>query len=64
MDDALLGADPAQLAIGDKVPPRLAPVGDEGRQGSSTEALGDMDNGGADNVVTAADGEGLATALR
>ena len=60
MDDTLFGADPAQLAVIDEVTPRLAPVVDERREGLAAKALGDVGDGGADNIVAAADGEGLA----
>lgn len=59
VDDALLGPDPPQLAVVDQVPPRLAPVLYQRRQRAPLDAVRDVLNGRADNVVAAADGEGL-----
>jgi len=59
VDHALFGADPAQLAVVDEVAPGLAPVGDQAGEGAALDALGDVVDGGADDVVAAADGEGL-----
>lgn len=59
MDDALFRADPAELAVVDEVAPCLAPVGDQARERAALDALGDVVDGCADNVVAAADGECL-----
>jgi hypothetical protein len=59
VDDALLWADPAELAVVDEVAPGLAPVGDEGGEGAALDAVGDVLDCRADNVVAAADCEGL-----
>ncbi len=59
MDDALLRTDPAQLAVRNEIAPSLAPVCDEGGQSLATEAIGNLVNRSADNVVSAANGEGL-----
>lgn len=63
MDDALLRADPPELAVVDEVAPRLSPVGDKGRECAALNALGDVADGCADDVVAAADGEGLGAML-
>lgn len=42
--------------------PRLAPVGDEGGKGAASDAVGDVVDGCADDVVAAADGEGHSMA--
>lgn len=63
MDDALFWADPAQLRVVDEVAPGLAPVGDERGEGAAADAVGDVVDGGADDVVAAADGEGLSKRL-
>lgn len=63
MDDALLRADPPELAVVDEVPPRLAPVSDEGGERPALNALRDVVDGGADDVVATADGEGLDAML-
>lgn len=60
MDDALLGTDPAQLAVVDEVAPCLAPVGDEGGEGLAAETVGNVGNGGTDNVVAATNGKCLS----
>jgi len=60
VDHALLGTDPAELAVVDQVAPCLAPVAaDEAREGATSDAVGDVVDGGADDVVSAPDGEGL-----
>lgn len=59
MDHALFRADPAELGVVDQVSPGLAPVGDETGEGAAKDAVGDVVDGGADDVVAAADGEGL-----
>ena len=60
VDDALFGTDPAELGVVDEMAPCLTPVCDEGGEGSSLETLGDVVDGGADDVVSTADGEGLS----
>ena len=59
VDDTLFGTDPAELGVVDEMAPCLTPVCDEGGEGSSLETLGDVVDGGADDVVSTADGEGL-----
>jgi len=59
MYNAFFGADPAQLGVLDEITPGLAPVGDEGGEGAAFDAVGDVVDGHADDVVAAADGEGL-----
>jgi len=61
VDDALFGADPAELAVVDEVAPGLAPVGDEGGEGAPLDPVGDVVDRRADDVVAAADREGLVT---
>jgi hypothetical protein len=56
---SFLWPDPAQLRVRDKVAPCLAPVGDEGGEGAAFDAVGDVVDGFADDVVAAADCEGL-----
>ena len=63
MDDALLGAEPAQLGVVDEMAPGLAPVLDERGEGAALDAVGDVVDGGADDVVTTADSEGLSDML-
>jgi hypothetical protein len=63
VDHALFGADPAELAVVDEVPPCLAPVGDEAGEGPALYALGYVVDGGAYDVVAAADGKGLGFVL-
>jgi hypothetical protein len=59
VDDALFRADPAELRVVDEMAPGLAPVCDEGGEGAALETVGDVCDGGADNVVAAANSEGL-----
>jgi hypothetical protein len=59
VDNTLLGADPPQLAVVDKVAPCLTPVGGQGRQRPALDSLGDMVDCGADNVVSTTNGECL-----
>jgi hypothetical protein len=59
VDDALLGADPAELAVVDEVAPGLAPILDEGRERLALDPVDEVVDGLADDVVAAADGEGL-----
>ena len=59
MNDAFFGADPAQLRVGDEVAPGFAPVGDEGGERAALDAVGYVVNCFADDVVSAADCEGL-----
>jgi hypothetical protein len=59
VDDALLGADPAELAVIDEVAPGLAPVGDERGKGASLDAVGDVVDGCADDVIATTDCKGL-----
>jgi len=39
-------------------------VGDQAGQGAALDALGDVVDGGADDVVAATDGEGLGVLVR
>jgi len=57
--DSFLWPDPAQLRVRDEVAPCLAPVGDEGGERAALDAVGDVVDGFADDVVATADGEGL-----
>lgn len=59
MDDTFLGADPAELGVRDEVAPCLAPVGDEGGEGAAFDTVGDVVNSFADDIVSAANCEGL-----
>lgn len=59
MDDALLGADPAQLAVGDQVAPGLAPVSGELVEVLVNDERSQEGDGRADNFIAAADSEGL-----
>jgi len=64
MDNAFFGANPSKLGVGDEVPPGEAEVGDEGGECAVHDAVGDVVNGGADEVVAATDGEGLGGGFR
>lgn len=59
MDDTLFGSDPAELRVGDEVSPCGTPVCDEGLEGLALDAVGEEGDGLADNLVAAADCEGL-----
>lgn len=59
MDDTLLGANPAQLAVGDQVAPGLAPVSGELVKVLTNDERGKKGDGSADNLIAATDGEGL-----
>jgi hypothetical protein len=59
VDDTLLGADPAQLAVGDQVAPGLAPVSGELVEVLANDERGKKGNGSADNLIAATDGESL-----
>lgn len=59
VDDTLLGADPAQLAVGDQVAPGLTPVGGELVEVFANDERGKKGNGSADNFIAATDSEGL-----
>lgn len=64
MDNTLLGPNPPQLAVGDEIPPCLAPVGCE-----LVEVFADYErreelDGCADDLVSAADGECLVMSAR
>jgi hypothetical protein len=59
MDDTLLGANPAQLAVGDQVAPGLAPVSGELVQVLANDERGKKGDGSADNLIAATDSEGL-----
>jgi hypothetical protein len=59
MDDALFWADPAQLRIIDEVAPSFAPVRDERFESAAFDAIREMGDGCADDLVAATDGEGL-----
>lgn len=59
VDDTLLGSDPAQLAVGNEVAPGLTPVGGEFIKVFADYEGSEERNGGADDFVTAANGEGL-----
>lgn len=61
MNDALFGADPSQLAVGDEVAPGLAPVFNERRECLAFEAVGDLVDGGADDVVSSTNSECLGS---
>lgn len=59
MDHALLGADPAQLRVRDKMSPRLAPIRDEGREGPAFDPIRYVLNSSADDVITTTNGKCL-----
>jgi hypothetical protein len=59
VDDTLLGTDPSELAVVDKMSPCLAPVCDERGECPALETLGDVVDGSADDVVSTANSEGL-----
>lgn len=59
-DDTLLGSDPAQLAVGYQVAPCLAPVGGQLVQVLADYQGSEKADGGADNLVSTANGEGLS----
>lgn len=59
VNDALFRSDPPQLAVVDQVAPRLAPVLDQRREGAALDAVRDVVDGCADNVIATANGEGL-----
>ena len=59
VDDTLLGSDPAQLAVGDEVAPGLAPVGGKFVKVFADHEGSEEGDGGADDFIAAADGEGL-----
>lgn len=59
VDDAFLGADPAELRVVDEMAPCLAPVRDERFECAALDAVGEVRDGGADDLVAAADCEGL-----
>jgi hypothetical protein len=59
VDDTFFGTDPAELGIGDEMPPCEAPIGDEGGEGAAIYAVGDGVYCLADDLVAAADCEGL-----
>lgn len=63
MDYAFFGTDPAELTVGDEVAPCLSPIRDEGGERAPFNAVGDVVNSLADNIVAAADGEGLGEGL-
>lgn len=56
---ALFRADPAELAVGDEVAPRAAPVGGEVGEVLVDDLGGEEGDGGANEFVAAADCEGL-----
>lgn len=60
VDDTLLGSDPAQLAVGYQVTPCLAPVGGQLVQVLADYQGSEKADGGADNLVSTANGEGLS----
>lgn len=60
MDDAFFGTDPAKLRVRDEVPPGFAPVGDERGEGVPGYAVDKEGDGGADDLVAAADCESLS----
>lgn len=64
MDDALFGADPAELRVVDEMAPGLAPVFDERVEGAALDAVGEVGNGCAYDFVAAANGEGLIQVRR
>lgn len=59
MNDTLFRSDPAQLAVGDEVAPGLTPVGGEFVEVFADDEGSEEGDGGADDFVAAADGEGL-----
>jgi hypothetical protein len=59
VDDTLLGADPAQLAVGDQVAPGLAPVSGELVDVLANDEWGKEGDSSADDLITATDSEGL-----
>lgn len=59
MNDTFFGTDPAQLGVRDKVPPGLAPVADERGEGATLDAVGDVVDCFANDIIAAANGEGL-----
>lgn len=60
MDHPFLGPDPPQLAVGDQVAPRLAPVGRELVQVLAHHQGSEKGDRGADDFVSAANSEGLS----
>ena len=59
MDDAFFWADPAQLRVIDEMSPSFAPIRDEGFEGAAFDAVREMGDGCADDLVAATNGEGL-----
>ena len=59
MYDSFFRPNPAQLGVGDEVAPCLAPVCDEGGEGAAFDAVSDVVDCFADDVVSAANSEGL-----
>jgi hypothetical protein len=60
VNDAFLGANPAQLGVGYKISPGLTPVGDQRGECAPFDAVGEAVNGSADNVIASANGKGLS----
>ena len=64
MNDALLGADPAQLAIGHEISPCRAHISGQFSKGFVHKARGNVSCCLADEIVAPADGEGEAVAAQ
>lgn len=63
MDNTLLGANPAKLAVRDQVAPGLAPVGGQLIEVFADDERGNEGDSGADDLVATADCEGLNSVL-
>lgn len=59
MNHAFFWADPTELGVGGEVTPGAAPVGGEGGEVLVENEGGEKVDGGADELVAAADGECL-----
>jgi hypothetical protein len=59
VDDAFFWSDPAELRVGDEIPPCLSPIGNEGIERFPLDAVGEDADCGADDFVASADGKGL-----